>query len=363
MTFHRILSLASLLCAACVSPVDLSADCGQILVTTRVHVQVGVSVHATDYYPPPTIFVRHPVPPPLVVSQSQSQSQSQTIAAGGQGISAYRGDDPEWNSIAAAKAVGKGIRTFKEPRQYAVIAWDGKQEILTLATEQQAFKGAGAALSVLPLPGKPIEIKEGDRDLYANSSAMLAKKLVGSAKKPVVAEAKIGAHNIFVVEASTVDQFVEEVNSYVAKKFGEQAEPLMTGHIRETIEHYVKGGFRYFAFDLILNAPDLEVKQAIQYRFESDYVYYPLYISRLGGTGATTVDVVVFTSGGLSKVHKGALSADAISSTTSANFTHDELQELSTDLATMFADAGAMGRKWTIKGTLDGFNGDVMMKP
>ncbi|WDI43791.1 hypothetical protein [Bremerella sp. P1] len=338
------------------------ADCGQILVTTRVHVHVGVSVRATTYYPPPTVVIRRPVPPPLVVNQTQTQSQSQTVAAGG-GIPAYRGDDPEWNSIAAAKAVGKGIRTFKEPRQFAVIAWNGEEEILTLSTEQQAFKGEGAALSVLPLPGKPIEIKEGDRELFANCSALLAKKLVGSAKKPVIAEAKIGAHNIFVIEADSTDQFVTEVEAYVNKKFGEDAQPLITGHIRELIDRYQKLGFRHFAFDLVLNRTELDVKQAIQYRFVSDYVYYPLYISRAGGTGATTVEAIVFTPGGLTQVRKGALPADAIVNTSSVQFTQAELAEQNKDLGEFFGAKGALGRKWTISGDLSSFTGDVMMRP
>lgn len=339
-----------------------AADCGQILVTTRVTVRVGVTVRATRYYPPPTVVIRRPVPPPLVVNQSQSQSQSQSVVAGS-GIPAYRGDDPEWDSIAAAKAVGKSIRTFEEPRQFAVIAWNGKEEILTLATEQKAFKGEGAALSVLPLPGKPIEIKEGDRELFADASALLAKKLVGSAKKPVIAEAKIGAHNIFVVEADSTDAFVAEVTAYVNKKFGEEAEPLITGHIRDLIDRYQKLNFRYFAFDLILNKTDLDVKQAIQYRFESDFVYYPMYISRAGGTGATTVDAVVFTPGELKQVRKGALPADEIVNTTSARFSETELTDLNGDLGALFGADGALGRKWTISGDLNSFAGDVMMRP
>ncbi|MCA9049838.1 MAG: hypothetical protein KDA89_13980 [Planctomycetaceae bacterium] len=358
--------VAALVAMGLVAPVTVRGDCGQILVTTRVHVHVDVSVVATPYYPPPTVIIRRPVPPPVVISQTQSQSQSQSqtqTVAGGQGIAAYRGDDPEWDSIAAAKAVGKGIRTFKEPKQYAVIAWNGSQEILTLSTEQQAFKGEGAALSVLPLPGKPLEIKEGDPDLYANASAVLAQKLVGSAKKPVVAEAKIGTHNIFVIEADSADQFVREVESYVDKKFGKDAQPLITGHIREIIDRYVQLKFRYFAFDLILNTPELEVKQAIQYRFESDYVYYPLYISRAGGSGATTVEAVVFTTGGLSQVRKEALPADQIQNTSSATFSHAELSELNGDLASLFDGKGAMGRKWSIGGDLSSFVGDVMMRP
>lgn len=342
------------------------SDCGQIPVITRVHVGVDVVV-SNDWYPPPTRIIHVPVPPPLVTTtqtQSQTQSQSQTqITRTGGGIPVYRGDDPEWDTVAAAKAIGKGIRTFKEPKQYAVIAWNGAEEILLLMTEQQAFKGAGAALSVLPLPGKPIEIKAGDRELYANASAQIAKKLVGAAKKPVIAETRIGAHNIFVIEAESVDQFVQEVEEYVTSKFGENAQPLMTGHIRETIEHYVGQGFRHFAFDLILNRPELEVKQAIQYRFASDYVFYPMYISRLGGTGETMVEAVVFTSGPLSQVKRGALPDKAIDTTKTAAFTQAELMELSPDLGGLMGAGGAQGRKWTIEGEISAFAGDVMMRP
>jgi hypothetical protein len=344
---------------------SLWADCGQIPIIRRVNVNVNVDVVVSnDWYPPPTRIIRVPVPPPLIsTTQTQTQTQSQTqITRGGGGIPVYRGDDPEWDTVAAAKAVGKGIRTFKEPKQYAVIGWDGSEQILVLMTEQQAFKGEGAALSVLPLPGEPIEIKEGDKELFANASAEIAKRLVGAAKKPVIAEARIGAHNIFVIEAESTDQFVKEVEEYVTNKFGENAQPLLTGHIRETIQHYVGQGFRYFAFDLILNKPELEVKQAIQYRFKSDYVYYPLYVSRLGGTGDTMVEAVVFTKGAINQVKRGALPDSQINTTRAVAFTQEELNALSPDLGNLMGAGGAQGRKWTIEGEISSFTGDVMMR-
>lgn len=343
------------------------ADCGQILVVTRVRVDVGVRVVSTPYVPPPTPWVPYPGPSSVVVNQNQSQSQSQSARVVPNPpvlpIPAYRGDDPEWDSIAASKAVGKSIRTFQEPKQLAVIAWNGKEQILTLMTEQQAFKGEGAALSVLPLPGKPISIREGDKELFAEASAMLAKKLIGAAKKPVVAEARIGAHNIFVIEAESTDQFVKEVEDYVGKKFGEQAQPLITGHIRQLIDRYLEFGFRHFAFDLMLNRPELEMKQAIQYHFASDFVYYPMHISQAGGSGPTTVELLVFTPGPLATVRKGALPAKEIQNTSTVAFTAAELAELNKDLADLMGEGGAQGRKWTITGRLDSFPGDIMMRP
>jgi hypothetical protein len=165
-----------------------------------------------------------------------------------------------------------------------------------------------------------------------------------------------------VIEAESTDQFVKEVEEYVTNKFGENAQPLLTGHIRETIQHYVGQGFRYFAFDLILNKPELEVKQAIQYRFKSDYVYYPLYVSRLGGTGDTMVEAVVFTKGAINQVKRGALPDSQINTTRAVAFTQEELNALSPDLGNLMGAGGAQGRKWTIEGEISSFTGDVMMR-
>ncbi len=337
-----------------ISPSEAKADCGQILVVTRVHVTTRVI--ATTYRPPAPPYVVNTGPTSVISNNTNNNINNINNAA------AFSGNDPEWDAVAQRKAFGKSIRTFEEPRQRSVVAWNGREQILVLKTEQKAFKGNGSALSILPLPGKPIAIKEGDDELFTNCFAAVGKKL-GQFKKPVVLTSTIGAHNIFVVHAKTTDDFVREVEEYVDNKFGSDARPLITGHIRDIIDRYVKDNFEYFAFDLVMSGPTLLPKQTIHYQFESDYLYYPMYISRAGGSGDTSVQLVVFSNDELGQVRKGALPEKFIKSTKGVSFTNSELDKLNPELAELMSGSGAVGRVWTIKGKLDGFPGDIMMKP
>lgn len=54
-------------------------------------------------------------------------------------------------------------RSFREPIQQALIAWNGEEEILILQTMQESLLPKdGAVLSVVPLPGRPIDVSRGD---------------------------------------------------------------------------------------------------------------------------------------------------------------------------------------------------------
>ncbi|NLE36701.1 MAG: hypothetical protein GX621_01600, partial [Pirellulaceae bacterium] len=95
-------------------------------------------------------------------------------------------------------AEGKSF-SFNEPRQNGVIALNGKEQILILSTDENStVAGGGAALSVLPLPGKPISVLPASTKAFDDATAMIKKKLTMVAKGTMLLEAKIGTHNIFI---------------------------------------------------------------------------------------------------------------------------------------------------------------------
>lgn len=253
------------------------------------------------------------------------------------------------------------------------MAWNGKEQILWISTEQNStVPGVGAALSVLPLPGKPISVTAGKESLFDDAKYEFSKKpgIVNfPGRNDPLLKATIGAHNIFVLEGSTVQDLEADVQTYIRKTFDEHTQGYVTDEYRDVLQDYVNRGFRYFAFDLILSTPDLHTKIPIQYHFESHYLYYPLKISGIGGKGDTEVRMMVFTNGRLASPAtdgRGNLlcfDMDKVRGQDVAAFTRAELAALDPKLGAMFADNDQItGRLWQIIDTkLDEFERDIMI--
>jgi hypothetical protein len=279
------------------------------------------------------------------------------------------------NLLDGGSAVASSRAFFKEPSQMGVIAWNGKEEILVLTTQEQATQKASMMLSFMPLPGKPIDIKKGDTGLYDRAFKLVQNKLATSgstvSRNVVVMERKIGPHNIFVWRVDNASQFKNKVQSYVRGKFGDKAAALFNKKTDDVVQSYLKTGFRYFAFDLVLvsDKPKSE-KTAIEYHFESpDYLYYPLYISRGSGTGETRVELVVFTDKAGVNAMKGKLRfADEDNQNgelmtlgkKSVTVGNAELGSLHRGMADLFGGRDVRGRIWVLRGKMDSFPGDIM---
>ena len=257
-------------------------------------------------------------------------------------------------------AAGKSF-SFNEPRQNGVIAWNGKEEILILSTDENSnVAGGGAALSVLPLPGKPISIQPASTKAFDDATALIKRKLSRVAKGTLMLEAKIGTHNLFVWKLDSPEDFGNQVRAYIKEKYDGKADALVTDDAEKVIKHYFSEGFRYFAFDLAFMPEKPQTKVAIAYRFESPYVYYPLVISRLGGMGKTRVTLAVFTPGLLH--HFKGLRHEKIHvfGDKSVDLTAEDLKPIDPGLAKLMGTETFKGRIFEISGEMNGFEGDVM---
>jgi len=253
--------------------------------------------------------------------------------------------------------------SFTEPNQYAVVAWNGTEEILWIRTKQKSLvPGEGAALSIMPMPGKPISVTRGDDELYTKCFEAVETKLAanaGVASRAPLLEVKIGAHNIFVLEGKSVENLEEQIQDFISKRFDGKAAGMIGDNTREVIADYLSRDFQYFAFDLIDSTEEEEVKVPIQYRFESDYCYYPMVVSKIGGTGNTEVEIVAFTKDSLTQHAPTALTFEEVTTEESVNFTSEELLELSPDIQKLFGNDGAVARQWYIEGDMKSFKGDI----
>ncbi len=257
-------------------------------------------------------------------------------------------------------AAGMGF-TFKEPEQNAVIAWDGKEEIMILSTnEESGIEGGGAVLSVLPLPGKPVSILPASTEAFEEAVRLIRSKLavVGMGEK--VLTAKIGTHNIFVWKLDSPDDFGNEVRAYIKKTYEGQADALITEDAEKIVRQYFDQGFRYFAFDLTFMSEDDTTKVAIAYRFESKFVYYPLVISKIGGSGDTTVQLAVFTRDALHNF--GGLDVNQIKviGNQSVDVTAEELKKVDPEVAELMGEGAIKARIMNLTGKVNGFEGDLM---
>lgn len=202
---------------------------------------------------------------------------------------------------------GKGF--FNVPETRVIIAWNGKEDrngIETMIVSPDiscAYRSKATALSIIPLPSKPIRIER------ANSRAFYDAKLLFNERTPepkitvvdpgVKTATRIGAHNIFVLNVDNTRDFYEKVTNYISYKYRGCAFPFIDSETLRVIEFYIQRGVRYFAFDLIEIDSNTE-KETIAYTFNSQRLYYPLVINRVGGKDDySTLDLIVITPGAI----------------------------------------------------------------
>jgi len=188
-----------------------------------------------------------------------------------------------------------------EPGQRAIILWNGHEEILLLSTDIRTSQDV-SILEVIPLPSEP-QVRRGDFDSFKKMNARLADRKVWyvsvlgglrpiSPAATITFHEKMGAHDIAVANVLDKDRFVGWVMGFLAGKG--VANPQIRPEFVQIIGSYLDRGFTWFVFDTIKTADRLQSRQPIEYRFQSDSVFYPIEISSLE-TGRTTIDLTVVT--------------------------------------------------------------------
>jgi hypothetical protein len=200
----------------------------------------------------------------------------------------------------------QGVKIF-EPNQRAMLAWNGEEEILLLSTDLWASEST-MVLEVLPLPSEP-EVKQGDVEVFAKATEIINRKVAargGStrgvnvppefARKAPAGEVtfheKIGSHDISVAHVLDRTGFVAWVGEYFDSAGVENVtipEPL-----KDVVEEYIGDGFTWFVFDVVSLDEEPKTSEAIQYRFKTDHLYYPLKITRTE-TGFTDISLLILS--------------------------------------------------------------------
>lgn len=281
-------------------------------------------------------------------------------------------------SVAAAQAdrcsipFRPHVRIF-EPTQRAMIAWDGTEEILLLSTDLRASERT-KVLEVIPLPTEP-KVKKGDVDVFKRAVALINQKInlpllyraarargakEESARVPageVTFHKKIGPHDISVTRVRNSEGFVKWVEDYL-KNAGVD-NPVIPEPVKQVIAEYLEDDYTWFVFDVIELGEKPITNDAIQYRFRTGALYYPLRVTRTE-VGNTSIELLILTPRLLSRFpaypkEKVRLMHEPVSITSS------ELRRLSEDMDDLLEHRDDLKlRIWRITGKLSAFRDDLI---
>lgn len=268
-----------------------------------------------------------------------------------------------------------GVNIF-EPNQDALIAWNGKEEILILSTKLSASEKT-KVLEVLPLPSEP-EVKKSSREILQRANEFLITQVFNDLRQPVLrgeinkqpaAEVKeevvIGSHDISVVKVLDKDHFVEWVNNYLQQK-GEN-NPQIPADLSKNITNYINQGYNYFVFDTTDVGPEAKVNQAISYQFKTDKLYYPLEITR-ADQGVSEISLIILTDQNL--INYKGISKNRIKDISSTKINQTETAYISEKIADLFFENKTESKNssnrlklsnWIIKDELANFKEDLLI--
>lgn len=190
-----------------------------------------------------------------------------------------------------------------EPGQKAIIAWNGREEILILSTDVTSSTET-LVLELLPLPSEPkVEpasfksFEEIQRLIWQEGTQQYYGRTINEVKDAsveVVFHEQIGAHNITVVKATDTAELVDWIENFLqANKI---TETVSLGEFEPTVKDYMGRGFQYYVLDLITVTPNERSVDPILYHFNSSFLYYPLVITS-PVSGETKITLFLLTKG------------------------------------------------------------------
>jgi hypothetical protein len=132
--------------------------------------------------------------------------------------------------------------------------------------------------------------------------------------------------------------------------------------MRTTVEEYLRDDYRWFAFNVVDLGKELVSKEAIQYRFKTSHLYYPLRISRTDH-GETVVRLLVLSPNLVRVPDLRGTRVRVVHEPVRVNA--DDVRSIDKDIAAMFASGSHrtyLLRTWEIRAPLASFAMDVVTK-
>ena len=209
-------------------------------------------------------------------------------------------------------ALDANISLF-EPAQRGLIAFNGTEELLVLATETGASTKTDV-IEFLPLPSPPDAVFEADTALFERVFDLIEQNaprifipfydndgmMRGGEEQilegiSVVMTATVGVHDVTVVEVTDADAFFSWLTDFYAAR-GIDALPGSAAGFTGLVESYLAQDIRYFVFDVVSLDETPRGVTPLAYRFKTDSLYYPLAISSKN-RGNGRIDLFLMTPG------------------------------------------------------------------
>jgi hypothetical protein len=260
-----------------------------------------------------------------------------------------------------------------EPTQRAMIAWNGTEEILLLSTDMNASDST-EVLEVLPLPTEPV-VKKGDIEIFRKATELINKKIReqhllidkrngGKGRTSQVAgeitfHKKIDAHDISVAHVLSKDGFISWVEKYL-DSLGVK-NPIIPEGLKKVVEEYLQEKFTWFVFDVVSLDKELKTNDAIQYRFKTANLFYPVKIMNTE-EGYTSMEFLILTPE-LLKIFPGIPLEKINLPHRPITLTSDELRDLNEEISELLGNKEEMKlRIWEIEGLISSFTADLIAR-
>lgn len=254
--------------------------------------------------------------------------------------------------------------------QNAIVGWRDGEEILILSVDLESSAEA-TNLRIIPLPSNPSEIKEGDFESFEKLVEIMNQKIEagnwkfaegrdelqapgeGAEGVEITFQEEIGAHDITVVKVNDLDYFLDWINDFTIEKGFEEKE--ISSNFREGIKNYLKKDIQYFVFDVIETGENKESVKPLVYRFQSDFLYYPLLISGVSEISSSKAEISLFlmTEKDVENPEAGYYLIE---------LTKEELESVSEDLSQFFEE-GASVMNVNLYNRLSDITVDLMVFP
>ena len=269
---------------------------------------------------------------------------------------------------------------LNQSAQNAIVAWNGDEEIITLSINVESSADV-TALRIIPLPSDPLEIEEGSFESFEKLIEIMNAKMEdirnqwatlgkGSEEAPsagveITFQKRIGAHDITVVKVNDLDYFLEWIENFAQEKELEVKE--ISSGFKAGIDSYLKRDIKYFVFDVLEAGQEKESIKPLIYRFDSDFLYYPILISGVSEIKESQTEINLFLI-----TEKEVEFPDIPYSYYSYHWprsygypvelTKKELEEVSPEIAGLFGEEAKV-REVSLYGRLNDLKRDLMVYP
>ncbi len=271
--------------------------------------------------------------------------------------------------------IGPREVSIEESGQNAIVAWNGKEEVIILSIDIKSSKDA-QVLEILPLPSQPSKVEGGSFDSFKKLAEIVNKKIgairertyKGIAKTGVeiTFHKKIDVHDITIIKINDLDYFISWMKNFTLSKGLRNIE--INTLFKDTIANYLESGIKFFVLDIIKTSKNRKSVKPLVYRFEANFLYYPLKITAASDVGWSISKVNVFL------ITKGVINEDTVRKInlqpgigfkSKALFQYyiklskKELKEINSEIADLFTSAYVMSTHYY--GPLEKLNKDLIV--